>query len=109
MLRRSIVDNIVGKFRGPNDTVFVQYHESLNKIFHFSDVSWPTIMLHYGHGLFFHLNGRFPFPARVQSQEVTNEKYYVRIALTQRWKLQGENIQSIEKILPKLSLPHRNP
>jgi hypothetical protein len=40
---------------------------------------------------------------------VTNEKDYIRVALAQRWKFQGKNIQSIKEILPKSSLPHRNP
>jgi hypothetical protein len=40
---------------------------------------------------------------------MTNKKRYVRVALTQRWKFQWKNVQAIKEILPKFSLPHRNP
>src|SRR5207344_3230348 len=103
------MDDVVGKIRGPDDTLLIQHHEALNEILHLSDVSWPAVSPHYRHGIAIHLNSRFLSPTRVKGQEMTNKKRYVRVALTQRWKFQWKNVQAIKEIFPKFSLPHRYP
>src|SRR5262249_17263627 len=92
VLRHRIVDDIVGKIRGPDDTPLIQHHESLNEILHLSDVSWPVIPHHYRHGIAIHLNDRFPPPARVKGPEMINKERYFRIARAQRWKFQRKNV-----------------
>src|SRR6266481_3575690 len=108
MLRRRVMDDVVREVRGPDGAIFVQHHEPLQQVLHFSNVSWPAISLHHGHGVIIDLNNCLPFPSSVKRQKVTNQNRYVGAAFTQRREFQRKNVQSIKEIFTKFSLVNRN-
>ena len=79
-----------------------KYCQALNRMLQLAHVSWPVIVHHQFHGFWLHARYRSVDGVAVLAKEVLEELRNIFPAFAQRGQSNGEHIQPVVQILPKL-------